>query len=208
VLTHFGDIMGRPAAIRKSEMVEATLRLMVDVGPDRVTTAAVAAAVGISQAALFRHFPRKADLWMAVLDWLTGETAEGRWRVALAIPGTALDRLRALLLGQLDLIARTPAVPALLFSRELHVENEALRAGLAGLMERFQGHLRDLVAEAEAEGRLNPAVDPDAVSRLLASLVPGTATRWSLTGHRFDIVSEGQQALEIVLAGLIAKERR
>ena len=51
--------------LRKAEIVRTVLALADRIGPDRVTTGAAAAAVGVTQAALFRHFPTKAALWLA-----------------------------------------------------------------------------------------------------------------------------------------------
>lgn len=194
--------MRQPAEHRRSQIVEATLRLMVERGPDRVTTQAIADAVGLTQPALFRHFPRKLDIWMAVLDWLIGETAESRWPQALAQPLPPLARLRALIATQLELIAHTPAVPALLFSRELHVENEALRSGLAGLMGRFIGHIRTLLEEALAANALRPGLDIALAAKAVATVPAGTALRWSLSGHRFDIVAEGLESFDVLLQGI------
>lgn len=56
----------RTAEERKSEIVETTLRLADKVGPDSLTTDHIAQAVGLTQAAIFRHFPSKRDLWEAV----------------------------------------------------------------------------------------------------------------------------------------------
>lgn len=80
--------MRKPAEIRKAEIVAALLDLADRIGPDRVTTGAVASAVGVTQAALFRHFPTKAALWQAV----AGQVAEGlasAWEEALAAGGGA-----------------------------------------------------------------------------------------------------------------------
>ena len=52
--------MRKSAELRKAEIVAAVLDLADRIGPDRVTTGAAAAAVGVSQAALFRHFPENS----------------------------------------------------------------------------------------------------------------------------------------------------
>ncbi|MEZ5869283.1 MAG: TetR family transcriptional regulator, partial [Defluviimonas denitrificans] len=57
--------MRKPADLRKAEIVAKVIDLADRIGPDRVTTGAVAKAVGVTQAALFRHFPTKADMWGA-----------------------------------------------------------------------------------------------------------------------------------------------
>lgn len=56
----------KSAKERKVEIVEATLRLAAEIGPDRMTTEALAKEVGISQPSIFRHFPTKGHIWEAV----------------------------------------------------------------------------------------------------------------------------------------------
>jgi AcrR family transcriptional regulator len=199
--------MRKSAGERRDEIVAAALKLMVEVGPDRVTTAALAAAIGVSHAALFRHFPRKQDIWMAVLDWLRGRTEGECWPEAVAVPGGGAVKLRSLVKAQLSLIAGTPAIPALLFSRELHVESEALREGLFSLMGRFHALIAGLVRQAAAENPEAAATDTAGLAAAIASLVPGMAVRWSLSGHRFDIIADGMRALDVVLAPLEESRR-
>jgi len=52
----------KSAELRKAEIVATVLDLADRIGPDRVTTGAVASQIGVTQAALFRHFPTKAAL--------------------------------------------------------------------------------------------------------------------------------------------------
>ena len=63
----------KPAEDRKAEMIEALLVIADRIGPDRLTTNDIARAVGVTQAAIFRHFPTKAELWSA-----TGEVIAER----------------------------------------------------------------------------------------------------------------------------------
>src|SRR5574338_1337230 len=100
----------KPAEERKSEIVEATLRLADKVGPDRLATGQVAEAVGLTQAALFRHFPKKQDLWEAVAARI-GEKFQQRWLAIERGPADPLARLRGIVAAQLKLIQSTPAIP-------------------------------------------------------------------------------------------------
>ncbi len=192
----------KTAEDRKAEIVAAALTLADRLGPDRMTTQAVAREVGLSQPGLFRHFPRKQDLWQAVVDRIA-EAMEARWTDASA-EGPPMDRLTATVLAQLRLIRETPAIPAILFSRELHVENDALRRALAGCMARFRARLAALAEEARAAGALDPDADPDDVALLLLGLVQGLALRWSLSGRAFDPVEEGARLLSLQLRALRA----
>ncbi|MCB1990978.1 MAG: TetR/AcrR family transcriptional regulator, partial [Geminicoccaceae bacterium] len=162
-------LIRKPAATRKAEIVEAALRLADELGPDRLTTEAIAGAVGLTQPAIFRHFPTKQDLWEAVGARI-GELMEERWAAVPADEGRATDRVRALVATQLGLIQATPAIPAILFSRELHVENQGLRRAFLELMSRFHRLIAGLLAQARDDGELCPELDPDDLAALVIGL--------------------------------------
>jgi AcrR family transcriptional regulator len=191
----------KPAEERKSEIVEATLRLADKVGPDRLATGQIAQAVGLTQAALFRHFPKKQDLWEAVATRI-GEKFQQRW---LAIDRSAADplsQLGAIVAAQLKLIQSTPAIPAILFSRELHVENRALRVIFAEFMKNFHHRVEQLIAAGQRDGRLRRDVEPSDAAFLVIGLVQGLVLRWSLSGRNFDLPAEGDRLLRLQLAAL------
>src|SRR3546814_14574287 len=86
----------KPAEERKSEIVETALRLADKVGPDRLATGQIAEAVGLTQAALFRHFPKKKDLWQAIAARI-GEKFQQSWHAIARGPGAPVGTRRALL---------------------------------------------------------------------------------------------------------------
>lgn len=197
--------MRKSAELRKAEIVAAVLDLADRIGPDRVTTGATAAAVGVSQAALFRHFPTKAEMWLAVADHVAGELAIA-WQRAMTGTDGPIDRVTALVGAQLGQIVSTPALPMLLFSRELNVGNEDLRAAFRGLLMKFQGLIVTELARGQAAGSLRREVAPEDAAVLLTSLVQGMAIRWSLGARNFSLIGEGKRVLEIQLRLLTGKE--
>ena len=197
--------MRKSAELRKAEIVAAVLDLADRIGPDRVTTGAAAAAVGVSQAALFRHFPTKAEMWLAVADHVAGELAIA-WQRAMTGTDGPIDRVTALVGAQLGQIVSTPALPMLLFSRELNVGNEDLRAAFRGLLMKFQGLIVTELARGQDAGFLRREVAPEDAAVLLTSLVQGMAIRWSLGARNFSLIGEGKRVLEIQLRLLTGKE--
>lgn len=195
----------KPAPDRKTDIVEALLRLADRIGPDRLTTNDIAREVGITQAAIFRHFPTKAELWVQ-----TGEVIAARlenvWQQALTEGSAPSDRLRGLIGGQLRQIERTPALPAILHSRELNVDNARLRERFGSLLMRYQEHLADSLEGMIADGSMTPDVRPQDAAVLLISLVQGLAIRWGLGSRGFDLQAEGLRLLEVQLA-LLARRR-
>jgi len=188
----------KPAEDRKAEIVAALLVLADRLGPDRVTTGAVAAEVGVTQAALFRHFSTKAALWQAAAAHLAARLQAG-WAHALATADVPTGRLRALTAAQFALIAGTPALPMLLFSRELRLDNPELRATFRGCLDSFLALLTHEVAAAQAGGGLTRAVADGDAAALLAAVVQGVAIRWTLSARDFDLVAEGGRLVDVQL---------
>jgi TetR/AcrR family transcriptional regulator len=191
--------------LRKAEIVATILGLADRIGPDRVTTGAVAAEVAVTQAAIFRHFPTKAAMWTAVADHIADRLTTA-WDAALAEAHLPFDRIRALIGTQLDQIAAMPAMPMLLFSRELNVENAALREAFRGRLAAFHGHLLRAVTEGQRTRTLRDDVAAADVAVLLTSLVQGVAIRWSLGARDFALRAEGLRLLDAQLHLLAARE--
>lgn len=192
----------KTAEARKAEIVETAIRLAAEVGPDRLTTQQLAREIGITQPAIFRHFPTKADIWQAVGERISTFLNAGA-EAAPSRPDPPEDRLVALVRRHLGFIRSNPAIPAILFSRELHAENETLRRLFERVMQNRQQVFRAVIEQGIAAGRLRADLDADAASALFVTLVQGQAMRWSLSGRSFDLVAEGGTMAETLLAGLI-----
>lgn len=188
--------MRKSADERKAEILATALRIADELGPDRLTTHAVAEAVGLTQPAIFRHFPSKQALWHAVAQHIRARMMAA-WDEALAPDAPAEARIAALVDAQLHTIESSPAIPAILFSRELHVENSELRQTFAGLMVAFHKIIAAELHKAGEAGSVRKDLPPSDGAVLLISLVQGLAIRWSLGARGFALRPEGKRLLAI-----------
>jgi AcrR family transcriptional regulator len=200
--------MGMPerksAEARREQIIATALDLAHEVGPDRMTTEAIARRIGLTQAAVFRHFPRKSDIWVAVVDWLRRRLA-GQWADTLALGLAPTDTLRALAIGQFLFIETAPALPAILMSRELQADGGVLGQAIGGVMDAFRHTLAALVREGQRQGDVRPNLDSDQTAFALIALIQGTALRWVMQGRSFDLVAEGKAVITIVIDGVRAR---
>lgn len=184
--------MRKPTPERKAEIVNVALAIADVGGVGALSTTAIAARIGISQPAIFRHFPTKADLWTGVAERLIDEMT-ARWEPVLASDTPPRARLLAMAQTQLAFITLRPAVLDIVFSRQLHHENPALKA-------RFRDLMAALVAQFDAlyaamQPQTPPALRRDAVL-VLVGTIHATALRWSLSNKGFDLVAEGLRLIE------------
>ncbi len=191
---------------RKFEIVTAALQLADKIGPDRVTTEAIADAVELTHAGLFRHFPKKLNIWEAVAHYI-GEQMEKRWAKAeQANADNPEERLKDLLLAQLRVVHTFPAIPAILYSRELQVENIRLRKHLSVLLQQFHDRLIKNVADGQSTNTLRTDLSADDATYLLISSIQGLVVRWSVTARRFNLLKEGERLIDLQLRCLRSTE--
>ena len=190
----------KSAGERRREIVAAALDLAAELGPDRVSATRLARAVGLSQPAIFRHFPSMAALWQAVGEEIVGEMGPPPPELEGAPPEA---RLAALVSRQLAHVAARPAITAILFSSELHAGNEALRAHFERMIRGRLSGFAALIEEAAEAGRLCPGMAPEDAAALILAAIQGLAMRWSLQRRGFDLRAEGER----IVLGLIESWR-
>lgn len=190
----------KSAEARKAQIVETAIRLSADQGPDRLTTEKLAREVGISQAGIFRHFATKADIWLAVGQSI-GCLMTSDMVLEGDTPVAPVDKLRNLVIKQLSFIEKTPAIPAILFSQELHAENEPLRLHFAGMMANRQALFVALIEAEKTRGGFHADLNAADAAGIILALIQGLAMRWSLNARDFDLVAEGERWLELQLRG-------
>ena len=191
----------KPASERKAEIVDTAIKMAAIVGPDRLTTEKLAREIGISQPAIFRHFPTKTNIWEAVGERICTLMGENLREDIADDPQT---RLTHIVTAQLAFIQRTPAVPAILFSRELHAENEPLRKVFAKLMTTRHARISELVAQGISTGVFSENLDSDDAAYLVLTLIQGLAMRWSLNKQSFDLLAEGKRLLVLQMTAFKA----
>lgn len=190
----------KSAAERRAEIVAAALALAAEIGLNNTTADAIARRIGVTQPAIFRHFPRKEAMWQAVLEWLEEQMGQV-WRDAL-LHAPAERRVEAVVAAHLGFVARFPAMPLVLLSPELRRTCAAIDLGSGRLIGRFHATLAQAVADGQDAGRLDAGLAAADAAYMLLAVVQGTALRWAAGGHLFDLAEEGVRMARMATRGL------
>jgi len=170
-----------PTENRQRQIADAALRIIAAHGVSRFTTAAIAHEVGITEGAIFRHFPTKEAIVLAAIDRVEELFEEG----APGDEGEPLDRLRKFIEHRVRVVHENGGIPRLIFSDDLsHAGNEAGVAKVAGIRKRAAATIRRCLEDAQKRKQLPAAVDLDAaalvvqgaVMALVLTRAPRTAT--------------------------------
>ncbi|NND17792.1 MAG: TetR/AcrR family transcriptional regulator [Silicimonas sp.] len=188
----------KPASVRKAEITQAALKLAFEFGPDRVTTAMIADRLGLTQPAIYKHFPNKDDIWNTATDELC-RRIDDNIRTANDQP-KPIARLRALVMGQLGLLHDYPALPEIMVMRDPNAGATELQSRMVTGMGGLRDAIRQAICAAQANGQIRHDLSVDDCTNLLVSVVQGLALRLLRFRQPEDLLSTGERLLDVQLS--------
>ncbi len=166
--------MSKPSTkISRRQQILESLAHMLEVSPGaRITTAALAKEVGVSEAALYRHFPSKSKMFEGLIEFIE-ETIFTRINLITSEDSSALTRCNKILFLLLTFTERNPGITRILTGDALTGETERLRARVAQLFERLETQLKQILREAEIREGVRPTITVSAAANLLMATAEG-----------------------------------
>jgi TetR/AcrR family transcriptional regulator len=146
---------------------------MLETSPgQRITTAALAKEVGVSEAALYRHFPSKARMFEGLIKFIE-DTLFIRISKVLKEESSAEARCQKILTLLLTFADKNPGMTRLLTGDALSGETERLRERIAQFFDRLEAQLKQILREAQIRESKKPAISAAALANLLLATCEG-----------------------------------
>ena len=175
----------RPRPGERRIQILQTLAAMLELpGADRITTAALAARLEVSEAALYRHFASKAQMFEGLIEFIESSVFTLVNQIAEREPSGAVQAQKiATMLLQFG--EKNPGMTRVMVGDALVFEHERLIARMNQFFDRVESQLRiSLRSAAEAAGSPTPTVDANALSSALVSFIVGRLQRYARSGFR------------------------
>lgn len=191
----------KPRRPRRQQILEA-LALELENRPGaRITTARLAEVVGVSEAALYRHFPSKAKMFEALIEFAE-ESVFGLTNRILAEEVDATRRCERILTMLLTFSDRNPGITRVLLGEALLGEHQRLRARVSQFFDRFETQLKQILREGELVSELGMRASVAAIANLLMAVVEGRMTQFSRSGFQHSPVESWEQQWQALQVGL------
>lgn len=157
---------------RRQQILQA-LAHMLEASPGaRITTAALAKEVGVSEAALYRHFPSKSKMFEGLIEFIE-ETLFTRISVIVSEQPNALLASEKILYLLLTFCERNPGITRILTGDALAGETDRLRNRVAQLFDRLETQIKQILREAEVREGLRPVISVSGAANLLMAAAEG-----------------------------------
>jgi TetR/AcrR family transcriptional regulator len=167
-----------PPGERRLQILHTLATMLEQPGAERITTAALAARIGVSEAALYRHFASKAQMYEGLIGFIEDSLFTLANQIVAQEPDPARQVARVLTMA-LQFAEKNPGMARVMAGDALVFEHERLAQRMNQGMDRLESLLRQpCKALAESRGEGAPTVDAQARASLAMSFLQG---RW----HRF-----------------------
>lgn len=185
--------------VRQIEIMELASQIIDRDGIQELTTKNLAGEIGLSEAALYRHFKSKNEILLGLLDYFMLEMKERIAKITINKGRTPSELLKDIFTSQLKTFAKKPAIVSVIFSEGIFQFNKELMEKVSGMMKMMQTEIDAIVTRGQREGSFRDFAGPATVSTIIMGSMRLAVMKWKLFGHRSDLVKEGNKVLTGVL---------
>lgn len=177
---------------RRVQILQALATMLEQPGAERITTASLAARLDVSEAALYRHFASKAQMFEGLIEFieqtvfsLVNQIAE-RESAAATIDAVTGTRQAAKVVAMLMQFAeKNPGMARVMVGDALVFENERLQQRMNQFFDKIESTFKQaLRATAEVSGSATPSVDTQVRASVLTAFVVGRLQRFARSGFK------------------------
>ena len=170
---------------RRVQILQTLAGMLEQPGAERVTTAALAAKLSVSEAALYRHFASKAQMFEGLIEFIETSVFTLMNQILEREGVSGLMQAQKIVTVVLQFGERNPGMTQVMVGDALVYENERLLARMNQFFERVESSLRQVLrASAEDDGSAMPTVHANAQASVLVSFIMGRLQRYTRSGFK------------------------
>jgi TetR/AcrR family transcriptional regulator len=183
---------------RRVQILQTLASMLEQPASDRITTAALAAKLDVSEAALYRHFASKAQMFEGLIEFIEQSvfTLINQIHERETVAQVQVHRMLTVLL---QFGEKNPGMSRVMVGDALVFENDRLLARMNQFFERFESQLRQsLRGMADAAGSDTPTVDANARASVLTAFAVGKLQRYARSGFKRSPTEHLDAALQML----------
>ncbi len=173
-----------PRNERRKQILQALVQMLEENNGEKLSTARLATAVGMSEAGLYRSFASKGDMFDALIDFIEDSVLGLFTQIRANETVTEMDKVQAMVKVLLDFATLNPGLTSVLTGKALVFENPELTRRLRLLLDRMEVALKQTFREAVLKGEVPGDYNISGRASLVMSLVVGKWLRFVISDFK------------------------
>lgn len=188
---------------RKDQILQSVAQMLENPAGEKVTTAALAARLGVSEAALYRHFRGKAEMFEGLIEFIE-HTLFGLINKITTDEKSGMRQVESIIAILLAFAQKNRGMTRVLIGDVLVNEDERLQARINQLHERLEAALKQALRFGVSQKEIAEDVDIGAQANVLMSFVIGRWHLFAKSGFRRDPAEMWAKQWRLLMEGVIA----
>ena len=169
---------------RRVQILQALATMLEQPGAERVTTSALAAKLDVSEAALYRHFASKAQMFEGLIEFIEQSVFTLVNQIGEREPDSS-TRTRKLVVMVLQFAEKNPGMTRVMVGDALVFENDRLQERMNQFFDKLESSLKQTLRDAAtASGATTPTVDAQVRASVIVAFMVGRLQRFARSGFR------------------------
>lgn len=190
---------------RQLEIIEAAGEILTESGLAGLTTKKLAAKMGFSEAALYRHFKGKEEIVLTMLNYLAKDMDHRLKNSVLDIESPE-EKLKALFNKQFDFFKKNPHFLVAIFSDGLLEESKAINEAIMQIMVTKRKHLLQIIQQGQKEKQFTDTLGAEDLVHIIMGSFRLHMLQWRLSGFAFDLKLKGNKLMSNILTLINSKK--
>lgn len=190
---------------RKAEIVDASMELLMEEGMQSLTIKNISARNKISEAAIYRHFPDKHAILMALVD-----AFEHNLMHAINSPfknhKNPLKRLQEIMRSHMIFTEKTKGVLFSITGEAVHCNDDQLRRKILEVIDTYKSEIKKILQEAKLKGLIRKDINLDAASLFFFGFIQTAIIKYALTNYTVPPVSKFNNTWKLFLNGILNEQ--
>lgn len=174
---------------RQEEIIETAMDLITKNGIEGLTIKNIARNIGISEAALYRHFNSKTEILLAILNYFE-EKARTLLDSVKDKELSGIEKIFRILKTRCDDFIRNPAAMVVILSEELFPNDSRLSQKVFDIMKMNQQNLLKIIEESQKEDEMRNDIEKEMLFFMIIGPFRFMVTRWRLSNYTYDLGNE------------------
>lgn len=176
--------------VRQQQIVDAAAALIFKYGSEHLTVKKIAAQVGISEAAIYRHFKSKKSIISFLLNHIEEVLLRDLSPGAVADQPITLEVIENLIATHFSLITTRKGISFEVIAEIISLGDKKLNKQAYQTINRYIARLQELLADGVRDGAVRDDIDLQASATLLFSLIQGLVNMWSISDQKFSLLEK------------------
>ena len=189
---------------RQLQIVVAARKLIVKYGSEHVTVRRIAKEVGISEAAIYRHFKSKKDILFLLVDHIENELLLD-FTTGGSKEQSSLEVLDTMLKSHISAIEQRRGVSFQIIAEIISFGDKKLNRKVEGTINKYIGCVKDLLYQGVKTGEVREEIDLEAVATMLFGTIQGLVTTWALSNYSFNLQQKFEPLWNLIRESLVRR---